>query len=123
MVSKAAYKQVRFVDRLLGEITVEETIRSDYKKEGEYIGRRIVLQAPADVKNLHMRVAAGQSIEKTAGGEFRVDGKLRLTFKTAPTAAPTVRSAANGKELLVPVRFGPGSGGRRQAVIEIEMMW
>ena len=78
------------------------------------------VHAPRDVPDLYVRVAVGKSIEPE-GTAYVVDGRVRVEFKGEVRAR--LRDGASGRELIVPVRLGPGAGDGRTFRLEVEMTW
>lgn len=86
-------------------VAIEDQIRPD--GEGKFLTRELrVAGAPA---GMYVRLAAGTDIAPVSEGLFVVDGKYYV--RTA--AKPTIRNAASGKELVMPV------GG----TVQYEIMW
>lgn len=70
-------------------------------------------------ERLYFRAAAGGTIEKIGGNNYRIDDSFTLRFPVDPDAAmPVVRESEGKKELLVPV-----GGNRSSHVIEIDYEW
>jgi mono/diheme cytochrome c family protein len=104
------------------DIDVEETPGSAFRKDAAVLFRKFRLTAPRQPDHFYLRVAEGKTIiaEK---GMFVVDDHLRYRI-TAAQSKPIIRAGGKGKELLVPIRFAPVEGGKRQqAELLVELNW
>jgi mono/diheme cytochrome c family protein len=77
--------------------------------------RMLTLTAPQPVANLWFRAAAGDKIESTGDGWYRVNGEYRMRIESA--APPVVRQSGGKTELLVPVRFDKGRARLVQEIV------
>lgn len=80
--------------------------------------RRMQFRSRANVANLWMRLATGDSIRDEGNGRFFVDSRMRLTIQSTGAQPALVRESGGRQELLVPVQFVDGSG-----TVEVEMVW
>jgi hypothetical protein len=124
------YRGYRFDDQRVptflyqaGSVSVEETPTSEARGTSGCLVRRFHLSAADAVKDLYLRVATGKTIEEKEGA-FVIDGRLTYRLKIAPDAKPVIRTVAGQQELLVPVRFAAGPGGKGlQADIVLDLTW
>jgi cytochrome c553 len=83
----------------LGEVLIEERLAPELILGGAAITRQFTLAGSAE--GLFAKLAGGNSISEGDNGNFIVDGKLTLTFKT--DQKPIIRNAKDGKELLLAI--------------------
>lgn len=77
--------------------------------------RSLVLTTGTPAIDVWFRAAVGDSIVRRSDGAYVIDDAISLRFPS-PDEGVRVRDSANGKELLVPVRF---EGGRAEIIQEI----
>jgi hypothetical protein len=106
-----------------GIVSVEETPNSEARQTSGCLVRRFRLRCDEAVKDYYLRVAVGKKIEEKKGN-FVVDGRLTYRVKATPTTRPIIRTLAGQQELLLPVRFVAGPGGKgQQAEIVLDLTW
>jgi cytochrome c2 len=106
-----------------GDIRVEETPGTEYRRDAAVVTRKFRFTADTDVENLYHRVAVGSEIEQDDEGRFVVDGKQRYRLLATPAVKPILRRSGDQQELLVPVEFDETASGRRVAELEVELTW
>ena len=79
--------------------------------------RHLHFESSADPRDVWIRVAIGDSIEKREGGRFVVDGRLHLSF-VLEGRQPLIRRSGGQAELLIPIEFRNG-----ESRLEVEMIW
>ncbi len=99
-----------------GSVAVVEFIEPVAAGDEGNLRRRLTLSADAPVEALHIRAAAGSSIEPGPEGTFVVD-KL-WTVKVIGGSSATVRDSNGRKELVVPVTLKDG-----KAEVTLELKW
>lgn len=98
-----------------GEATVEDRIQLLEGRRG--LARSIRIDAPAGGGGLYLRLARGESIERTRDGAYIVDGRFYLVPGRGAERA-RLRSVEGGQELIVPLSFR-----RNQSTAEYEVIW
>lgn len=91
----------------LGTVEVQDCIRP--AADGVSLQREITVRAPEGGDGLHLRLAAGDEIQRLRDGSFRV-GDLHYVTPGRGSPRPLIRNAAGGQELLLPVRLRGGEG-------------
>lgn len=107
-----------------GDIQIEETPATDFRREGAYLSRTIRLKStkPAPEK-LWMRVISHATIEATeSASTVRVNDEINVTVSTDTDAAPQIREAGGQKELMIPIVLKK-QGDAWVAEIVIETVW
>jgi len=99
-----------------GAVSIEERIVPGAAK-GSFL-RRLDLRGNESSVFLRVAVAVSEIREREAGGEYVVDGDLRVAVLGDAAKRAFVRRAGDGSDLVVPVRFEDG-----KARVEVELSW
>jgi mono/diheme cytochrome c family protein len=102
--------QITFLYRV-GEVDIEESPVAVLRKNGAVLVRKFTLKGNAPA-GLTFSAAAGNSIESSEPGVWKIDGSL--TVRIDPKYKPIVRSSADVKQLLIPAVSG---------AFELEVSW
>jgi hypothetical protein len=96
-------------------VTVEDRIRPAEGRRG--LVREIRTSAVEATGPAHVRLAAGEEIERLRDGSYLVDGRFYVVVaRGAPR--PLLRGVEDGQELLVPLDFRRGGAG-----VSYEIIW
>ncbi len=96
-------------------VRIEETPRPILQPGGSILARQFRLHPGGGTRMLTFLAAAGETIEKTASGSYRVNGTLETTMTLPSGITPTIRRQNGRAELLVPIALN-------QATVEFEQI-
>jgi hypothetical protein len=96
-------------------VAVEDRVRPAEGRRG--LSREIRATGPEGAAGLHLRIAAGEEIERLRDGSYLVDGRFYVVLARG-TPRPLLRAVEGGQELLVPLSLRRGG-----TAVSYEIIW
>jgi hypothetical protein len=99
----------------LDDVAVEDRLGPAEGRRG--LARELRATGPEGAAGLHLRLAAGEEIERLRDGSYLVDGRFYVV-PARGTPRPLLRAVEGGQELLVPLSLRRGG-----AAVSYEIIW